>query len=355
MTQRQCLQLMIVGLITGLTPACFQPALQRPGAANPREVVATAEPVPALRSPYSQARESPPTQARDTQNVAAAKVTPVELDSLPQRPKTLLPETKMPQLAEVDPPAKNDTAMRIRKAEKPSSAALVKATYSEEEKPQLFPISVGRDEPPLLKAMRCYMEKRPDKALPFLSPFEAENQDVLLNLLPLTVSMSEVSLKQANPQEVAVVVEQLQSLLLLLRPHAALIMEKLCFCREIRKFGAYEAMEPQPKFRPGELVEVYFEIRNVTCNHVASARGEFQTHTNTKLEIREQRGAFIMNKPFVNQPEYFHTMRHDYFDRYRFQVPPTAPPGRYDLTVEVTDVPTGRKVKQKLEFQVRSN
>jgi hypothetical protein len=278
--------------------------------------------------------------------------------ALPRRPDAIAPEPSEAapaQEAVCQPPLVIETPGLSRVSEKPASANLVETRFTESEKPQVLPpFEVLRGDPPLVRAMRCYVERRPDDAISYLRSYDAENQEILLSLLPLTIRMAEGSLAQTNPQDIAVAVDQLQSLIQALRPHAALVMDKLCFCRQFRKFGVYEALGARPSFRPGELFEVYFEIRNVTCRHATSPQGEYQTHTKTTLEIRERSGAIKVVKPF-DKPESFQTAQHDYYDLYRYQVPPNAPPGTYDLIVEVTDAPTGRKVKQKMEFNVRAN
>ena len=169
-------------------------------------------------------------------------------------------------------------------------------------------------------------------------------------MLPLLVRLSESPLSQADPRQLAADVDQLQGLLLTLRPHAALLVENLCFCQQVRRFGVYEKLGERPTFQAGELVEVYAEVRNVSCERFASKEGDFRTHLTSRLEVRDANGHFGKGGVF-DKVDLCHTPQYDYFQHYRFRVPPT--PGAYALQLEVTDVATGRKVQHKLEFQIR--
>src|SRR5262249_16074573 len=82
----------------------------------------------------------------------------------------------------------------------------------------MHPAASTMEDPPLIQAMRSYFDKRPDLAVDLLQQYPAENQDALLVLLPLTVRMTEESLREANPQEMAAMVDQLQQLQQLLQP-----------------------------------------------------------------------------------------------------------------------------------------
>jgi hypothetical protein len=162
--------------------------------------------------------------------------------------------------------------------------------------------------------------------------------------------MSEGSLAQADPQELSIILDQLQTLVSRLQPRAELRLEKLSFCKQIRKFGVFEPIEGKPSFRSGDMVEVYGELRNISCERQPSRNGEFRTRTNSTLEIREAGGNSGWRKE-VSKTDISQTAQHDFYHHYRFQLPELSP-GPYVLSVEVVDVSTGRKVRQKLDFRV---
>lgn len=281
--------------------------------------------------------------------VEPRKQTVAEKSPLPERPlPPLAPPPSMPGDSETTPALASAT---VPVDDESGEAATPMVNPF---RPYTAPISVTAD-PPLIDALRCFMvEKRPDAALDVLKRYDPENQNILLHLLPLTVRMTEGSLSQADPQEVATILDQLQGLMLALRPRAALVMDKACFCRQVRKFGVYEALAERPAFRQGDLVEVYCELRNVSCERYAAQQGEFRTHLQSALEVRDPARGFKIQRK-TERADVSHTPQHDYYLHYSFAVKNDMRPGPHVVTVEVVDVPTGRKVSRKLEFVVRAD
>ena len=91
---------------------------------------------------------------------------------------------------------------------------------------------------------------------------------------------------------------------------AALDIEKICFCREIKTFGVYDPWPEDHAFqagvedRPGELVQVYVELRNFTSgtasfsmepSHYASVKEELAGIVETHETGRDARIA--LEKP----------------------------------------------------------
>ena len=90
-------------------------------------------------------------------------------------------------------------------------------------------------------------------------------------------------------------------------------------------------------------------VQSVQCR---SKRGDYRTHLRSTLSIRKPNGesAWAGPQPF-DRPDDTMTPQHDYFQHYRLPVPQLAP-GPYVLHLEVTDVPSGRKVARQLEFTI---
>jgi hypothetical protein len=206
------------------------------------------------------------------------------------------------------------------------------------------------DDSLILSAMKSSIDKRPDELRDALSSLDPAQREVLMTLIPLTVRVGEGGLASTDPRDVAVLVDQLQGLLWALRPRAALVMDKFCFCQRIEKFGKFKKLEGKPSFRPGEMVEVYAEIRNVSSQPHRSAQGDFQTHLHSNLQIRSGNDEVLFAKECDKLDETL-TPQHDYFQHYRLRIP-DARPGTYVLNLEAKDVPTGRRIQQKLEFEV---
>ena len=104
-------------------------------------------------------------------------------------------------------------------------------------------------------------------------------------------------------------------------------------------------------FRPGEVVEVYVEVRNFHSKR----EGQFyEIHLASSLEIRDSYGQvrWQLNVPDRGPSDRSQSPRHDHFISYRFCIPENLRRGLYTLHVRVTDVPTQRTAERKLNLQV---
>jgi hypothetical protein len=204
------------------------------------------------------------------------------------------------------------------------------------------------EEPPLVAALRCYLEKRPAEALAWLQRYDKGNQDLLLTLLPLVARLTEGSLQRADPREVGAFVSQLDGAATSLRPHAALKINKIHFCKWINRFGMYWEFEEGHNFRPGDRIDVYLELENFSA--VAYGKG-YRVSLSSEGEIRRFSREPIWPLHFKDDPQLSRSRLHDFFYRYTFILPP-LPPGSYTLWLRLTDVPTKRTVERTLDFHV---
>ncbi len=208
---------------------------------------------------------------------------------------------------------------------------------------------VVRPDPPLVEALRSYQNRAPEQAEQALRRFDPVNRELLACLLPLAVRLGEKGVQQADPQDVAALVEQVQGLLGPLRERAALEIPKLCFCRPpaTPRFGVYELLEENHLFRPGEIMAVYMELRNFACEPRGS---DYQTHVSTTVELQDERGKVVYSFN-TKRADPSLTPRQDFCHVARFPMP-DLPAGAYTLWLKVTDVPTGRTAKRSLDFRV---
>lgn len=215
---------------------------------------------------------------------------------------------------------------------------------------------------PLVEALRRILDRQPAAALALLQRYDSPSREVLLALLQLAVPLGEGGLEQATPQETAALLEQLHSVLAALRARAPLLLDKLCFCRrEVRNFGKFDALPQGHTFqtgsegRPGELVEVYVEVRNFACRLRNNA---YETALAGSVEIHDFRGEVVWRKDFPAWPDRSQTPRQDYFLTFGFHVPPRLPPdATYTLWVQVKDVGAEgapRVARRSLDFRVRA-
>jgi len=172
-------------------------------------------------------------------------------------------------------------------------------------------------------------------------------------IVSLAMKLSDGSLLRADPQDVAAAVEQVNTLLAPLRTRAALEIPKLCFCRPIAapaRFGAYERLDENHRFRPGEMVAVYMELRNFSCT---PKDGDFATHVVSTVEIHDADGKIVFRFDSPDRADSSLSPRQDYCHVGRFTLP-VLPAGAYTLCLKATDVPTGRTARRSLDFRLAS-
>jgi hypothetical protein len=202
----------------------------------------------------------------------------------------------------------------------------------------------------LVLALRCYLNKRPDEAITWLKDYDKTTQELLLVLLPLAARLTEGGLQTNNPQEMKIVVDQLEEAIKIFRSRAPFRMENMCFCRSVKEFGSYKRIPGEQVFHPDDRVTVYVEFKNF------STVGIGQDHCirlASRIEIRDYGNHFRWepSSPLRNEPDFSSTPRHDYHRVYSVTIP-HIPPGSYTLLLHVTDLPTGRWTEVTADFQV---
>jgi hypothetical protein len=221
--------------------------------------------------------------------------------------------------------------------------------------PKRSPTAEAKTRPedsPLVAALRCYLNKQPAEAVIWLQQYDKASQEPLLRLLPLVVRLSKGNLDRANPDEMKELLRQADQGTALLRPRAALVLEKMCFCQDIDTFGVYRPLPPEEyAFSPGKLVYVYVELQNFT----SVPQGDvYRIRVTSHLEIRDYRGTprWFRDISDNNPPELSQSLRHDFSNNYSFRIPRNLATGSYTLLLRVVDVPTGRTAEQTLDFQI---
>lgn len=228
--------------------------------------------------------------------------------------------------------------------------------------PSLSP-HAGPPEPPLLAAMRAYVENRPDRAIEHLKTLDRPNQDFVLAILPVLARGAAMSFVAADPNELAALAEQLHAAAARLEPRAALRIDTVAFTRKVYGFGRYDPWPLAENYKPNGLAELYVEVRHVHAEPGVGPNGEaYITRLSCSLEVKDSEGKLIdQADPADNRrrvpvarythTDFFRTPPHDYFRRYTLSVPRS--PGVYTVTVEVRD-PAGNRVarSQPVEFRV---
>jgi hypothetical protein len=214
-------------------------------------------------------------------------------------------------------------------------------------------------DPPLVQILRAYIDKHPDEAFALLKDFDKANQDLLMCLVPLVVRLSEGSLRQADPNEMAVLVEQLQSVLGSLRTYATLRIEKLFFCRQ-EAVNYFCQLDPRHPFRSsGDIALLYVAPRNFSCLPVQDTRvtrgdlsetPRYRTGLEYTVELHSAEGQPFIWKTTLMPPE-SRKPPEKFYEVLTLILPP-MPPGHYRLVLKLLDRPTNRTAQQALDFVV---
>jgi hypothetical protein len=264
----------------------------------------------------------------------------------PPRPEMPKPQPPKPEL-----PTHEVVAQLLPPVEDPVSPLTVREVAR-------LPDPESKPEEPVVGALRCYMEHKPQEGGALLDSYDRPTREALQCLLPLAVRFSQGRTTGQGAEEVPELVDRLHGITEPLRRKEALRIDKLTFCRQILRFGAYEPLpDGRPSFsagcesRPGGLMLVYAEVSNFVCQpqpplHV--------TKLASSAEIRDRQQQKVWSFDFGTKEDMSRTTRHDYFITYRFCVPPELKPGDYTLWIEVTDTQSRplRTARRSLDFSV---
>ena len=195
-------------------------------------------------------------------------------------------------------------------------------------------------DPPVVAAFRDLLQNRSPDALEQLRAYDGASRELLLTLLPLAARVGDGAFDRATPQEAAVLLDQVRQVEALLRPRAALALDRVCLCRQIKGFGDCEPWPPDHVFqtetddRRGERMQVYVEVRNFTSRPRGPA---YETSLAGVVEIRDFNKGLAARFDFPAGVDRSQTPRQDYFINFQFHLP-RLPEGRYTLHVLVKDV-----------------
>jgi hypothetical protein len=281
-------------------------------------------------------------------------------------PGQVMPTIQVAVNQSEEPPLAKEFIVSARPTGEPGGLAILKPTLDlpngpirqasgQESEAEPMPWStpdLQKVEPPLLAAIRCYINKSPEQAARCLDKVDDADRELLAALLPLAIRLGDGSMKATDPQDVAAIMADVQGLLMRLRERAALEVPKVCFCRPKAapaQFGMYDLLEENHRFRPGEAVGLYVEVRNFTC---LPHGDDFQTHVQMAIEVHNDRGETVCRFDPPSRTDPSLSPRQDYCNVGLVRLPPNIPAGAYTLCLKVTDVPTGRTARRALDFRV---
>jgi len=214
----------------------------------------------------------------------------------------------------------------------------------------------------LPEVLQCMLEKHHHDALKLLKRYDQATQEFFLGILPVVARVSEKPLESMNAEEVAVMQDTLERILETLRPRSVLVVNRMCFCESVKGFGLYRPLPEGHVFqagspsRPGDLVQVYVELRNI-CSECREHYHETLLCSYVEIsDPRDPKGRVLWKHRFDDskQPLRSRARLHDYYNNYSFYVP-ALPSGTYQLTIQVTDETrheTPRVARKSVEFKV---
>ena len=312
MTRRSWIPTLFLGLSACCLPGCLPGYLSSNPAKPPQDAAPNAEgPTADPKSPYH--AQTPPTSREDKPGDDA-----VAQAHYPDPPT---PGSSAPSVKPDSPPPPPDPPPPVE--------------------PPVQHVEKPPPDPQLVAALRCLLEKRSADALELLQNYDGVSRELLLTLLPLAARVGDGGLEHATPQETAALLDQLRQLETVLRPRAALALDKVCFCRKINGFGDCEPWPENHVFQAGatdgrgERIQVYVEVRNFTSR----LRGPtYETALAGEVEIRDFTNKTVSRIDFPTCVDRSQTPREDYFINFQFHLPTPMPEGRYTLRVLVKDV-----------------
>lgn len=245
----------------------------------------------------------------------------------------------------------------------PAPITTVKAEPGPLPLPTLTPQAAGTAEPPLVAALRAYVENRPYDALRHLDGLDRVNQELALQLLPQFARLAHLNLASADAREAGVMADQFQAAADRLAARGPLRVEKLAFCREVTGFGRYVPRPVTDPYKPGDRTFLYLELGRVADEAVPGPQGEGHlTRLQVTLRVQDAQGRPVeqvdrtdprklVDAVVFDHPVPTRTAVRDYYQKYGLGVPPR--PGVYYLIAEVRELSTGRTARsQPTEFRV---
>jgi hypothetical protein len=312
MKPRQAMPILMMLLLTGCWPSS-------------RQVVPPVDPVPPPPDPppSREVTQSSPYRTQTISRPSPPVLAPAALPNPEPPPRPLAPAPIRPAV--------------LREPESPPTTALPSEPVILRKTPR---------DPAVVEALRCLLDKRPHDAVTPLEKLDKPTQDLLLRLLPLVARLSEGTQNTNDTEE-------LEEVIRLLRARSTLELDRICFCRRIDKFGQYEPLPNDYRFKPGEMVQVYVELQNFSIHE---EQGMYETRLASSVEIQDAQNQTVWRQDFKDRdrPDRSRSPRHDYFNSYRFCIPENLPPGTYRLVVRIADVhlPERKPAERTLPLEV---
>jgi hypothetical protein len=337
-------------------------ALALPGCANPGcyqgQDRSTAKPA---------AFQKPPAQFIANQELADPPLTPPRrpdegpsaLATALQRPD-VQPGMRVPERQDPPPALLPQPATEASQVTNPGPPLSSPVVGDADPPPGRVIAALSDKEDPLISALRLLLNDRPQEALKHLEGYDGTKQEMCMRLLGALATVGSKGVNQLSAEEKNALEQQLESLAATLRNPKELAITKVCFCEKIGGYKDYTPVRPGHAFKAnplghyGERVQIYLEVSNIPCEPRDNA---FANALNTTITILDSQGNLAFHYNFRGQHPPLTLQEEpcpDWFRMYYFSVPDGMQPGRYTLTVEVTDElrEPHQKASKSVEFVV---
>ena len=204
----------------------------------------------------------------------------------------------------------------------------------------------GKDpEPDMEAAVRAFhlvVVGKHQEAIKALNGYDDSTQEFFIRMFPLLAQIARTSIDKMSAQERIALYDQVKGVDVWLRTRCELLVTKMVYCKRINGFADIEPLPADHAFlartenRPGDLVQLYVELRNFASKQ--TKEGDFLTRLSCSLELRDMQGQKVWSHAFdKNETTYRKSACvTDYHGNFSFYVP-ALPPGTYQLTLQVVD------------------
>lgn len=136
-----------------------------------------------------------------------------------------------------------------------------------------------------------------------------------------------------------------------LEEKARLRVRTAAFSRKINGFGDFQDIE-RNVFSPGQPILIYAEIANFKSEPTTD--GKFRSVLKSTIEVATagDNGEIIDRTELPPVEDVCKSVRRDYFNSYKYTIPPQATLGRHVLTLTVEDKLSGKLATYRLNFTI---
>jgi hypothetical protein len=220
-------------------------------------------------------------------------------------------------------------------------------------------------EPEVVEALRQLVKHRPDEAKVVLAHYDSPNREILCALLNIAGRVHEKGLDGLDTQEICTIQDSMRALSLSFLAKAPLCIGRMFFFEsgrtgEIRPLQTGHVFRAGFQERPGELVQIHAEFRNLACKPGENNR--YETHVLCTAEIHEAnaKGGTPLRKLELTQGAVVKLVsaapRTDYEQNFAFYMP-DLPAGHLVLTLTLHDLTRPehpRVIRRSLDFCVNN-